>query len=116
MATELPALDYGPDVRLIKFEARDTPGQNLKQYFPVSSVASYYFASYLKWHFHLHTGNDQADSRGTREQGEVHGALHRRRQQVGLRLRRLPHEAQVQTRYDFWCFDQGMMQMHTLGY
>ena len=95
MATELPALDYGPDVRLVKFEARDTPGQNLKQYFPVSSVASYYFASYLKWHFHLHTGNDQADSRGAREQGEVHGALHRRRQQVGLRLRRLSHETQV---------------------
>ena len=36
MATELPALDYGPDVRLVRFEARDTPGQNLKQYFPVS--------------------------------------------------------------------------------
>ena len=43
MATELPALDYGPDVRLVKFEARDTPGQNLKQYFPVSFVVSYYF-------------------------------------------------------------------------
>ena len=36
MATELRALDYGPDVRLVRFEARDNPGQNLKQYFPVS--------------------------------------------------------------------------------
>ena len=102
MATELPALDYGPDVRLVKFEARDTPGQNLKQYFPVNHV----FSSTknkcckLKWHLRLHTGNDEADSRGAREQGEVLGALHRRRQQVGLRLRRLPHEAQVRTRYD----------------